>query len=395
MNDFSKRRWKWILIGWTLLRLIVNFGTVDLWAAESDRIDMDLTRKKKELNKIRKELHQKKVKEREIRRKQSSVLNRLESVTADLRQKENELKRMKARAREIKRRLEHTRNEIVTLNKEMEETEEKLISRLNALYKMKRIPSALFLSLSASESYSDLLKMDKYLRGIIDSDARLMDTFQHQIMLKETYEEDLTQDESQWLHSIAKVEEKKGEIKEVRKKNRLLLEAIQDQREVYQKDIGKLEARAKEFQNLIDRLRQMKHRLAYKRPRDKIIKGRLLSPVDGRVIRVFKEEGQNGVEMKAPAGTKIRAVLPGRILFADWFKGFGNVVIIDHGNHLFTVSGYCSHLLKKAGESVSQGEPIARVGSEDASKDSSLYFEIRLRGKPQDPMEWISDLRKE
>ena len=365
-----------MLIGWTLLRLIVNFGTVDLWAAETDRIEMDLTRKEKELKKIREELYQKKVKEKEIRRKESSVLNRLHWVTTELHQKENELKRMKAKARGIKRRLEQTRNEIVMLNKEMEETKEKLISRLNALYKMKRIPSELFLS--ASESYSDLLKMDKYLRGIIDSDARLMDTFQHQVTLKGAYEEDLIQDESQWLHSIARVEEKKGEIKKFRKENRLLLEAIHDQREVYQKDIRKLKDRAKGLQTLIDQLGQMKHRLAYKRPRDKIIKGKLLSPVQGRVISVFKEEGQNRIEIKAPVGTEIRAVLPGRILFADWFKGFGNVVIIDHGNHIFTVSAYCSQLLKKAGESVFQGEPIARVGSEDSSKDSSLYFEIRL-----------------
>jgi septal ring factor EnvC (AmiA/AmiB activator) len=395
MNDFSKRRWKWMLIGLTLLRLIVNFGAVDLWAAETDRIEMDLTRKKRELKKIRKELYQKKAREKEIRRKESSILNRLEGVTAKLHQKENELKRMKAKAGGIKRRLEQTRNEIGMLNKEMEETKKKLISRLNALYKMERAPSELFLSLSASESYSDLLKMDKYLRGIIDSDARLMDTFQHQVTLREAYEEDLIQDETQWLHSIAKVEEKKEEIKKFRKENRLLLEAIQDQREVYQKDIGKLEDRARGLQALIDQLGKMKHRLVYKRPGGKIIRGKLLSPVQGRVISGFKEGGQNGVEIKAPLGTEIRAVLPGRILFADWFKGFGNVVIIDHGNHFFTVSAYCSQLLKKAGENVSQGEPIARVGSEDSSKDSSLYFEIRLRGKPQDPMEWVSNLRKE
>ena len=382
-----------MLMGWTLLGLILHFGAGDLWSAQTGRIEMDLTRKQKELKKIKKELYQKKVKEKEIGRKESSILKRLQWVTAELHQKENELKRMKAKARWIKGRLEQTRSKIVMVNREMEQTKEKLISRLKALYKMKRIPSEIFLS--ASESYSDLLKMDKYLRVIIDSDARLVDTFQHQVTLKEKYEEDLIQDESQWLHSISNVEEKKGEIKKVRKENRVLLKTIQSQREVYQKDIGKLEERAKGLQALIDQLEQMKHRLAYKRPRDKIVKEKLIPPAQGRVIRVFKEKGQNGVEIKAPMGAEIRAVLSGRILFADWFKGFGNVVIIDHGNHVFTVSAYCSQLLRKAGEIVAQGEPIARVGSEDSSKDSSLYFEIRLRGKPQDPMEWISSLRKE
>ncbi len=158
--------------------------------------------------------------------------------------------------------------------------------------------------------------------------------------------------------------------------------------------IGKLEERAKGLQDLIDKLGREKHLLAYGRPGNKALRGKLLPPVQGRVIRLFKEKGQNGVEIKAPMSTEIRAVLPGRILYSDWFKGFGNVVIIDHGDHIFTVSAYCSQFLKKVGDIVSQGEPIARVGSEDSSKDPSLYFEIRLRGKPQDPMEWITNLKK-
>ena len=66
------------------------------------------------------------------------------------------------------------------------------------------------------------------------------------------------------------------------------------------------------------------------------------------------------------------------------------MVIIDHGSHTFTVSGYCSQLLKKEGDLVSQGETIALVGSAGSLKGPCLYFEIRHRGKPQNPMEWIS-----
>jgi septal ring factor EnvC (AmiA/AmiB activator) len=108
------------------------------------------------------------------------------------------------------------------------------------------------------------------------------------------------------------------------------------------------------------------------------------------VISLFKERGQNGIEIQAPIGTEIRAVLPGKVLYADWFKGFGNLIIIDHGDHVFTVSGYCSQLLKKAGEEVAQGEVIGLVGSAGALKGPSLYFEIRHQGKAQNPMDWIS-----
>jgi septal ring factor EnvC (AmiA/AmiB activator) len=110
------------------------------------------------------------------------------------------------------------------------------------------------------------------------------------------------------------------------------------------------------------------------------------------VISSFKEKGQNGVEIKASMGAEIRAVLSGKVLYADWFKGFGNIVIIDHGDHTFTISGYCSELLKKPGDVVSQGEAIALVGSSGSLKGPCLYFEIRHHGKPQDPMEWLSHL---
>jgi septal ring factor EnvC (AmiA/AmiB activator) len=112
------------------------------------------------------------------------------------------------------------------------------------------------------------------------------------------------------------------------------------------------------------------------------------------MISQFKERGQNGIEIRAPMDAEVRAILPGKVLYADWFKGFGNMVIIDHGGHTFTVSAYCSQLLKKEGDTVSQGETIARVGSAGSLKGPCLYFEIRHRGKPQDPMDWILNPEK-
>jgi septal ring factor EnvC (AmiA/AmiB activator) len=69
-------------------------------------------------------------------------------------------------------------------------------------------------------------------------------------------------------------------------------------------------------------------------------------------------------------------------------------MIIDHGDQTFTVSGYCSQLLKKAGDVVSEGEAVALVGSAGSLKGPCLYFEIRHKGKPRDPMEWVSHLEK-
>jgi len=386
------RRWKQVLVGSIIIGWIFTVGTTALWAAGNDQIEKDLTEKKKHLKDVKKELSLTKKKEKKIQGKESSILESLHTMETELYKKEKELKQMEAQLNQTRERLHQTKNQITMLSKGMERTKEDLFSRMTALYKMGRIPPEIFLL--TSQSYVDLLRTDKYLRVIIDFDARLVDTYRYQMALKERYQEELTQDQFQWQQNISDVEKKKEEIKKVRERKRALLKSIQDQRVVYQKVIGELEERAKELQTLIGKLEQEKSLFAYGKPKYESLKGRLNPPVQGKVISFFKERGQNGIEIKAPTGTEIKAVLSGKILYADWFKGFGNVVIIDHGDHTFTVSAYCSQLLKKAGDTISQGDTIALVGSAGSLKGPCLYFEIRHRGRPQDPLNWISHLDK-
>jgi septal ring factor EnvC (AmiA/AmiB activator) len=366
------------------------FGAPNVWAAQTDQIDKDITQKKKDLKDIKKEINLTKKKEKEVRGKESSILGNLHFLEVDLYRKEKELKQMEAQLAQTRERLRQTKQQTVTISKGMEQTKEELFSRLIALYKMGRLPmEGLLLT---SQSYPDLLRLDKYLRVIIDYDARLVETHRYQVALKERYQEELIQDQFQWQRSISEIEKKKKEITKVTEEKRALLKSIQNQKVVYQKVILELEERAKELQMLVDKLEREKSLLAYGKLKHETVKGKLTPPVQGKVISLFKEKGQNGVEIKAPMGAEIRAVLSGKVLYADWFKGFGNIVIIDHGDHTFTVSGYCSELLKKPGDAVSQGEAIALVGSSGSLKGPCLYFEIRRHGKPQDPMEWLSHL---
>ncbi len=388
MSRPLRRRWMWVgclLTGWMFLS-----GPPDSWAVRADQIDKDITQKKKDLKEIKKEINLTKKKEKEVRGKEFSVLENLHFLEAELYQKEKELRQMETPLSQTRERLHQTKHQIVLLTKGIEQTQEELFSRLIALYKMGRVRKEGFLL--ASGSYPDLLRLDKYLRVIIDYDARLVETYRYQVALKERYQEELIQDQLQWQRSISEIEKKKKEITKVSGEKRALLKSIQNQKVVYQKVILELEERAKELQTFVAKLEREKSLLAYGKPKHNTLRGKLTPPVRGKVISSFKEKGQNGVEIKASMGAEIRAVLPGKVLYADWFKGFGNIVIIDHGDHTFTVSGYCSELLKKSGDAVSQGEVIALVGSSGSLKGPCLYFEIRRHGKPQDPVEWLSNL---
>ena len=390
MKESYSKRWKWTWIGCLLMGWIFAFGTSELWAARTDQVEKDITEKKKDLKDIKKEITLTKEKEKKIRGKESSILGSLHLLEVELYQKEKELKQMETQLVQIRERLHQTKNQVVMISKRMERTKEELYSRLIALYKMGRVPTESFLF--TSQSYLDLLMLDKYFRVIINYDARLVETCRYQVALKERYQEELIQDHSQWQRNISEIEKKRREITKVSGEKRALLKSIQNQKVVYQKVIVELEERARDLQTLIGKLEREKGLLAYGKSRHEPLKGNLAPPVQGKVISLFKEKGQNGIEIKSPMGAEIRAVLSGKVLYADWFKGFGNIVIIDHGDHTFTVSGYCSELLKKPGDAVSQGETIALIGSAGSLKGPCLYFEIRRHGKPQDPMEWLSHL---
>jgi septal ring factor EnvC (AmiA/AmiB activator) len=368
--------------------LILFLALPCLPANRKEQIEKDIHQKKKDLGDIKKEISVTREKEKEIRGKESSILENLHSIETELYKKEKELKQMEGQLAQTRERLRQARDQITMLNSGLERTRKELLSRLTALYKMERTPpEALLLT---SQSFPDLLKVDKYFKVILHSDARLIETFQYQVTLKERYQEELTRDQQQWERNISEVGKKKSEIQTIKKEKQALLKSIQNQKVVYQKLINELEERAKNLQALVQKLEREKSLLSYGKEKPENFKGKLTPPVHGKVLSLFKERGQNGIEIQAAMGTEIRAVLPGKVLYADWFKGFGNIVIIDHGDHVFTVSGYCSQLLKKAGDEVAQGDAIGLVGSAGALKGPSLYFEIRHQGKAQNPMDWIS-----
>lgn len=372
-----------IVLGLTLLSNLSELG-----AGRKDQIEKDISQKRKDLREIRKEISVTREKEKQIRGRESSILGSLNALETELYQKEKELRQMEKQLSQIKGRLHQTRSQIAILNSGLERIRGELFSRLTALYKMGRTPPETILL--TSESFPDLWKIDKYFRVIIDSDARLVETYRQQVMLKEQYREGLTRDQGQWERNISQVEKKKTEIQKIRKQRQDLLKSVQNQKVVYQKLIRELEERARSLQELVQKLERERSTLSYGKSKPEDFKGKLTPPIQGKVISLFKERGQNGIEIQAEMGSEIRAVLPGKVLYADWFKGFGNIIIIDHGGHVFTVSGYCSQLLKKAGEEVAQGEVIALVGSAGSLKGPCLYFEVRHQGKAQDPMNWIS-----
>lgn len=123
------------------------------------------------------------------------------------------------------------------------------------------------------------------------------------------------------------------------------------------------------------------------------LKGRLSLPVRGSVVGRFgqkRDEGGawRGVFIRASEGTNVHAVAPGKIVFADWMRGFGNLLIIDHGSQYLTIYANNQAILRQVGDDIQPGDVVAQVGSTGGQSESGLYFEIRHQGQPVDPMAW-------
>ncbi|HWW60719.1 MAG TPA: peptidoglycan DD-metalloendopeptidase family protein [Thermoanaerobaculia bacterium] len=128
------------------------------------------------------------------------------------------------------------------------------------------------------------------------------------------------------------------------------------------------------------------------------VQGALGWPVQGTVVEPFGKQrnpkfstvtNNNGLKIAADAGTQVRAVFQGTVLFSQWFKGYGNLIILDHGNRVFSLYGNLKAPAVIVGERVTTGQTIAGVGESEDAASGYLYFEVRRDNHPEDPQKWL------
>jgi murein hydrolase activator len=162
------------------------------------------------------------------------------------------------------------------------------------------------------------------------------------------------------------------------------------------KELLSLKQNEKDLQTLIHQLQQAMLELAKQNPWGggfQRQKGNLIWPLPGKLAASFGSPRSSGltwdgVFIQAREGSEVKAVHPGRVAFADWLRGFGLLLIIDHGDGFMTLYGHNQGLLKAVGDPVEQGETIAQAGNGGGSLSSGIYFRIRHQGKPVNPADW-------
>jgi septal ring factor EnvC (AmiA/AmiB activator) len=121
------------------------------------------------------------------------------------------------------------------------------------------------------------------------------------------------------------------------------------------------------------------------------VPGRILVPFGARRdARFHTQIPHPGVDLEVDVGETVRAVYDGTVVFSDWFKGYGNLIILDHGSGFLSIYAHTSERLAAPGDRVKAGQPVARAGDTGSLEGPKLYFEIWRDGRPEDPVSWLS-----
>lgn len=354
----------------------------------------------KELEGIKEKIKRERQGISEVEEKEGSVLQVLEEIEKNLNRKIYKLKGINAGMETLLVDLQKKEREEKLLAHSLTERRGLFQERARALYKWQRGGSP-FILLNGGGSITDLMRRKRYLELMLAKDRELVRDLLSESAKQKALKKVLVVKRENLDRERRALLKVKKSIRLERKRKRQILARLKRKKGIRERALKELEQAAHRLQRMIDEITRksiVKPAKAYPRKGFAAVKGRLQYPVRGKVVGGFgrvshpefpAEVYRKGIDIEAPLGEEIRAVETGRVIFADRFSGYGQMIIIDHGERYYTVYAHLYEILKRAGESVRRGEPIALVGDSGSLKGSRLYFEIRKDGQPLNPLAWF------
>jgi septal ring factor EnvC (AmiA/AmiB activator) len=350
---------------------------------------------KRELEELNRQLDQKKREQQAASKKERSVLGELESLDHRIHLRHRQMAILDQQILEQSLTVSQLSDQVATLERNMATLRQSVAARLRAVY-MSGVEGEWAMLFGAGD-YQDLLeRMDGLQRIAASESSMLTDYAQRRAELAATLQDQRTASEqlNQQRRQLAAV---MRDIDTTRSDKRVLLAKVRTERAMTTKAIAELEESAKQLQAL---LQQLEREAANRKADGRLAqaKGRLPWPYDGAVVGLFGRQRHSqyntnifrrGIEIKAHEGDGVKAVHQGVVAYADWFKGYGLVVVLDHGDHYYTLYAHLGRVDVKVGEAVSRGQVIGVVGETGLSDEQTLYFELRHHGTPLDPLTWL------
>ncbi len=282
----------------------------------------------------------------------------------------------------------------------LEQTRRAMSRRLVALYKSGEMgPIHVLFS---STSPRELISRVSTLRSVLEYDAELIDRFQRD-QDEQRAAQSGARDATQRLdEAVSRLWTRSRELAHEREAKRALLAVVRHDRSQERALLTELEKAARALEETIAALGERRDRPAsldgsgFAERR-----GSLPAPVFGEITQAYgrlvdaqflTQTFRKGVEFAVHGGESVRVVASGEVRYSSWFRGYGKIVIVDHGDRYFSVYGHLAELFVEVGAAVREGNTIGSAGETGSLTGPSLYFEIRHGSEPQDPAEWLRDV---
>ncbi len=327
---------------------------------------------------------------REANAQQGREEKRLQEAAARLEASSLRVQTLRQREQALAQEIEKLNEEINAQQSTLNAQETRFAELLRTLHKQGDLGAAR--ALLSGEAPATAQRRAVMLGRLSAAQRSAINDYKNQLEKLASTQQTLAQQQQQLDQARQALESERQILEQDRQSRQQALAALAANMDAQRSELEQLEIDKAGVQQLIDKLESALQQAPQraKSTRFSAARGTLPKPVEARISRNFGRDNDglrhNGINYATPAGTTVSAVHEGRVVFADWLRGAGLLVIVDHGDAYMTLYGNNEALEVAAGDSISAGEPLARSGAAD---QGGLYFEIRHRGVAQDPRQWL------
>lgn len=355
----------------------------------------NLQQKKNQLKSVQKSIEEKKRQLEGVQQQKQDLQNQLVVIQKNLVQSREQLDKTQKQLASLEKNIKVTTWELERAQKKLNDEENIFKKRLVAMYKSG--PIGYLGVLLDSNSFLDFLSRYEVVKRVINYDRNLIKDISRQKELIVQKKNKLVAQRSSLVSTRNAIERRKREIEIQLASRSSVLRQLNIQEQNYKSQIEDL---TNESQQLTSIIKKLQEEAARSNNAVKFTGGKLAWPVPGmynitdpfglRFHPILKVNRMHtGIDIATSYGSTVVAAASGKVIYAGWFGGYGNAVIIDHGNGISTLYGHNASLLVKEGDMVTKGQAIAKSGSTGLSTGPHMHFEVRKDGVPVNPMDWL------